>query len=385
MILKKFIYKSTIILALCTTLMFIFVRTKNGIVTRKRIPQKVDFMEMVMSYMQIQSDSYLLPVQQTIIFKQNLKNYLDFGKSGYFFPIPIENRTLSVIFSSWRSGSTFLGDIISSVPATYYHYEPLNFLGLQQFEYDENLVRYLQLLLRCNFRNGKALINMRIENLWKYNQPLNFYCKELDTLCRSISFREAFCNIFPRQTMKLVMARITMAEPLLCDTELNVRVVLLVRDPRAVYFSRQGLNHCNSHPDCYSMENYCKFLFDDYNNAKLLLKRFPETLKVLRFEDIAKNPFSTAPEILSFFQLPYGKKVDEFLATHTNETKGGTFSTFRDTKHVLSKWMKNLNMSTIYEIQTVCENAMKVWGYVPITDEGQLNEPVYNLAADFVI
>lgn len=61
------------------------------------------------------------------------------------------------------------------------------------------------------------------------------------------------------------------------------------------------------------------------------------------------------------------------------------FSTFRDTKAVLSEWMKNLNMSMVNDIQTVCEDAMKVWGYVAITDEGQLNEPVYNLTKNFVI
>lgn len=382
MMLKKLINKRLIILALCATL----ILTNYVTVTRKEISQNMDLMEMVISLVKLQSTN-LLSVEQAIILKQIIENYLEFERPEYFFPIPIKNRTLSVIFSSWRSGSTFLGDIISAVPATYYHFEPLNFLGLKQSEYDENLVQYLQNLLRCNFNNSRALINMRKENLWEFNRPLNVYCTQLKVLCRSMRFREAFCNIFPRHTMKLVLARITMAEPLLSDKELNVRAVLLVRDPRAVYYSRhrKEFNHCKTHPDCYSMANYCKFLFDDYNNAKLLLKGFPDTFKVLRFEDIVVNVSSTVPDILSFFQLPYGKEVDDFLATHTKGTKGGTFSTFRDTKEILSEWMKNLNMSIVNEIQTVCEDAMKVWGYVPITDEGQFNEPVYNLTANFVI
>ncbi len=31
----------------------------------------------------------------------------------------------ALVVTTWRSGSTFLGDIMNAHPATYYHYEPL--------------------------------------------------------------------------------------------------------------------------------------------------------------------------------------------------------------------------------------------------------------------
>ena len=31
----------------------------------------------------------------------------------------------AIIISTWRSGSTFMGDLLKSHPAAYYHYEPL--------------------------------------------------------------------------------------------------------------------------------------------------------------------------------------------------------------------------------------------------------------------
>lgn len=31
----------------------------------------------------------------------------------------------SIIVSSWRSGSTFVGDLVNAHPANFYHYEPL--------------------------------------------------------------------------------------------------------------------------------------------------------------------------------------------------------------------------------------------------------------------
>jgi len=41
---------------------------------------------------------------------------------------PIRN----IVFTSWRSGSTFLGDLLNAHPGTFYHYEPLLPLGIVQ-------------------------------------------------------------------------------------------------------------------------------------------------------------------------------------------------------------------------------------------------------------
>lgn len=38
----------------------------------------------------------------------------------------------SVILANWRSGSTFVGDVVNSHPANFYHYEPLLDFGIVQ-------------------------------------------------------------------------------------------------------------------------------------------------------------------------------------------------------------------------------------------------------------
>ena len=37
-----------------------------------------------------------------------------------------------LVSTTWRSGSTFLGDILHSHPGTYYHFEPLMHFGIVQ-------------------------------------------------------------------------------------------------------------------------------------------------------------------------------------------------------------------------------------------------------------
>ena len=48
----------------------------------------------------------------------------------------------AMVATTWRSGSTFLGDIMQAHPATYYHYEPL-------LHYD-----IVQVIVRCPDRVG---------------------------------------------------------------------------------------------------------------------------------------------------------------------------------------------------------------------------------------
>ena len=59
-----------------------------------------------------------------------------------------------MLVTTWRSGSTFLGDIIASQPDTFYHYEPLAFLLINQIR-GGNLaveaVNTLRSLMLCDY------------------------------------------------------------------------------------------------------------------------------------------------------------------------------------------------------------------------------------------
>lgn len=62
----------------------------------------------------------------------------------------------SVILTSWRSGSTFFGDVINAHPANFYHYEPLLDFGIVQIRgppLADEALRNLEALLKCDFSN----------------------------------------------------------------------------------------------------------------------------------------------------------------------------------------------------------------------------------------
>ena len=60
----------------------------------------------------------------------------------------------SLIITTWRSGSTFLGDILNNHPGNYYHYEPLLDYGEIQIRGEPlatGAIKNLRKLLNCNY------------------------------------------------------------------------------------------------------------------------------------------------------------------------------------------------------------------------------------------
>ena len=65
--------------------------------------------------------------------------------------------------TTWRSGSTFLGDLLMTPQATFYHYEPLLPYGVRRFR-DKNdtgtvdVVNELHQLFSCNYTSMGVFI-----------------------------------------------------------------------------------------------------------------------------------------------------------------------------------------------------------------------------------
>lgn len=60
----------------------------------------------------------------------------------------------SIILATWRSGSTFLGDVLQAHPANFYHYEPLLDFGITQVRgspMSHRAIRNLNALFNCQY------------------------------------------------------------------------------------------------------------------------------------------------------------------------------------------------------------------------------------------
>jgi len=312
-------------------------------------------------------------------------------KIDNFFMEKGGNPVRAMVATTWRSGSTFLGDIMTAHPATYYHYEPLLHYDIVQArsgQRGEDAVRTLKDLMHCNYTNLESYLQYGKTHQWlfNHNKRLWEHCTEdgpnfRKSYCWKPEFLNRFCSLFPFQSIKTVRLRLNLTEALVEDPSLNVKVLLLVRDPRGTIQSRKHRDWCPGNPDCEDPARLCDDLVSDYHAVKDLMKRFPGRYKVFRYEDFSMDPVNNTADVFKFFEFSVHKKVLEFLDSHTKSNKGGVSSTFRDSKTAPFKWREKLTMGEVVEIQVKCEKAMKLWGYKILTDPDELTtfDPVLNL------
>ena len=67
--------------------------------------------------------------------------------------IPVENAANILIATSWRSGSTFLGDLLNHYPGTFYSFEPVHYINRGEGEnwLAKDGIQLIRDLYHCNF------------------------------------------------------------------------------------------------------------------------------------------------------------------------------------------------------------------------------------------
>jgi len=290
----------------------------------------------------------------------------------------------AMVATTWRSGSTFLGDIMDAHPATYYHYEPLLHFDIQQARTGrlaQEGVRVLRDLMACNYSNLTNYLEYGKSHNWLFlhNKRLWKYCTAQGapyskSYCWKPEFLNRFCPLFPFQSIKTVRLRLNLTQALVEDPRFKVKVLLLVRDPRGTIQSRKHRDWCPGNPDCEDPAKLCGDLVSDYHSAKRLIKQFPDRYSVARYEDFSMDPYNNSVSLFKFFGYTMHTRVKEFLDTHTKVNKGGVSSTFRDSKTAPFKWRERLTKEEVFTIQESCKEAMDLWGYRLLGEEDDLSE-----------
>ncbi|XP_008560063.1 carbohydrate sulfotransferase 5-like, partial [Microplitis demolitor] len=285
----------------------------------------------------------------------------------------------SVILGNWRGGSTFVGEIVNSHPANFYHFEPLLDFGIVRIRgppQDQPAIANINALFNCEYNKLLSYIEYGKTNPWgfMYNPRLWKQCVSHEEICLNPLFLSEFCRLFPFQSMKILRLTLNVAQVLLNDESLGVRMILLVRDPRGLMQSRKKPKWCQNSFDCSNTALLCNDMVSDYNIAVELKEKYPRTFKVLRYEDLSLDPFNEAEKMFEFYGLTFHPDVKSYLETHTKNNSGGQFSTFRDSKTAPFHWRNDLNFVEVEEIQRVCATAMKLWGYVLAVNETHQKE-----------
>ena len=150
-----------------------------------------------------------------------------------------------------------------------------------------------------------------------HNLRLRTVCEGLvkngDTLCYDPDYVQNICELHPIQLVKTVRMRTRQIAPLLDDPELNIKLIVLMRDPRAVRSSRNKLKWC-SFDACNTLEVVLKYFYisrksnnfqslcghyeEDLETAIHLSTSHPNNVLVVKYEELVTQPLDVIPIIL---------------------------------------------------------------------------------------
>lgn len=246
------------------------------------------------------------------------------------------------IFSTPRSGSSWVGQLLNSSPEVVYRFQP-NFAYSFKHTLSKNA--------------NKEEIQNFIEALIKSNDPF---------VNAEISISSKSNVLFKKSSPKLIVSKEThyiyLIETLLKNS--NTQVIGLIRSPFATLNS--WLNTPKEFDKKWSVKqewkkaslknqsrDYNYFGYEKWKEVARLFvsikNNYPNRFYLLEYEDLLKNNLETVSSLFKFCNLEVTKQTLDFLLESTNIQEQDAYSVFKKKENDMA-WKKELPQFIIDEI-----------------------------------
>lgn len=191
------------------------------------------------------------PTRHTV----NLKAY-SYMWSGH----PDTERVQQVLlWTMMRSGSQMTQDVLRALPCSFLVEEPLREYRGKGRDF---LMSLLKDILQCRFLKHPDYFSKWMYGIHLNEEEVRTRCLEMPSLCNNTAFVDAVCRAACVHLIRVVSIDMGVADILLQDPKLDVKIIHLVRDPRAVLDSRSRLQTLSSpervfHDDEMNVTNIC--------------------------------------------------------------------------------------------------------------------------------
>ena len=322
-------------------------------------------------------------------------------------PPPAQGKVHVLLVSSWRSGSSFLGQVFSQHPSVFYLMEPAWHVWTQLSDYGSRKLKMaVRDLVRSVFQCDLSVVEAYLPE--RHNLSSLFMWSQSRALCsppacaltprdrlsdpteckkqcdaRGLRGAEEACRSYSHVVLKEVrFFELESLYPLLRDPSLDLRIVHLVRDPRAVMFSREKtagafyrdngivLDHAKVPDQQMQLEVIQEVCRSHVRIHEQATQKPPDFLrgryKMVRYEDLARNTLDEVNALYQFVGLEMTTRVGEWIykVTHGKDYRGGTFQIISQNATYLSQaWRATLDHGKVVRIQELCKGAMSLLGY----------------------
>ncbi|KAJ1058181.1 hypothetical protein K5549_019627, partial [Capra hircus] len=310
------------------------------------------------------------------------------------------------VHATWRTGSSFLGELFNQHPDVFYLYEPMWHLWQALYPGDaESLQGALRDMLRSLFRCDFSVLQL-------YAPPGDPAARPPDA-----------CHKYPVVVIKDVrLLDLGVLVPLLRDPGLNLKVVQLFRDPRAVHNSRlksrQGLlresiqvlrtrqrgdrfhrvllaHGVGARPGGASralpatpradffLTGALEVICEAWMRDLLFARGAPTWLRRrylrLRYEDLVRQPRAQLRRLQRFAGLRALAALDAFALNMTRGAAYGADRPFhlsaRDAREAVHAWRERLSREQVRQVEAACAPAMRLLAYPRSGEDGDVEPP----------
>ncbi|KAM5138140.1 carbohydrate sulfotransferase 4-like [Mantella aurantiaca] len=321
-------------------------------------------------------------------------------------------RSHLLIISSWRSGSSFTGQLFSQHPDVFYMMEPAWHVWVKMNQQTiEILHMAIRDLIRSVFHCDMSVFDAYMPQQrnksylfqWETSRalcsPPACYSFKRNDIIPQLSCKE-FCPMFPFDTIQkacnsynyIVVKEVRIFDlkvlyPLLQDPSLNLKILHLVRDPRAIFQSRlkvtsqllydsniilREANVDKKDAPYKIVKKVCMSQARIYQTALFgTLDKLHKRYKMVRYEDIVQDPLGKAKEIYEFAKLPFTQKLKDwiYVMTHGKGMGQNFVISSRDALNTSTAWRTALPFESIQRVQDICREAMASFGYRMLRNE----------------
>ena len=200
-----------------------------------------------------------------------------------------------LIVSSYRSGSSFLGDLLNHYRGTFYSFEPLHYnenkirkSKLSDAEKNKEYIDMIVQVFKCKPETGYFQHAHEKRYIFQHNFRFWNVCENIAKRtstkkdvrpCYSPDIYSKMCQMLPIRLIKTVRLPVNETRKLFLNPQLrdSLKIIVLIRDPRGVIHSRSSMEWC-TRKDCNDPFTVCKNLESDILAAYQLKKEFPGAL-----------------------------------------------------------------------------------------------------------
>ncbi|KAM4696175.1 carbohydrate sulfotransferase 4-like [Rhinophrynus dorsalis] len=356
-----------------------------------------------------------------------LSHFLFFHPLRSYSSSSSQRRPVHVlILSSWRSGSSFLGQLFNHHPDVFYFFEPGHPVWMRFQQESAELLHYpvrdlLHSLFSCDISplqsylpyGGQRFSEIKFfaESRALCSPPACLYPvtsegynrTKCSVLCGRIPLKKMAetCETYSHVVMKTVrILDLNVIIPLLRDRDLDLRILHLVRDPRAVASSRKSFYLSIENKIIIAREKKLKKnrptmsqVMAKICNAQVAINKVAKAVgsilhgryMVIRHEDLARKPDLSVKRIYDFAGLTLTEDLENWVynITHDKDEKNdGRMKYSKEATKVVQNWRRKMDFRRVMEVQKSCQMAMKHFGYLLVESEKDQKNLTMDLLVD---